>query len=351
VVWEEDIGGGRHAIFLARLVGGDHFEAFRPGQPISNRANNASRPDITFAGNTPYISWEEQVGNGKELLLLTFVGHFEGGEATPRFKLDTPGGIAASAFGNVDEPQRAPISSTCTANPFNADGAACQGGAIGTPFFLFAADVPDSRKLFAEAFAPSDVQTLAASDPTSSSATLHGLANPGGTSASVHFDFGATTAYGSSSTPETLGVAVVPTPFDALVSGLANGSTIHYRTVAASDFATVAGPDATATIVNLPPAVSIGDLPAELRFRDLGHPPVLSVPLDVDEPATVVLQLLRNDRRLVAQATVTRSAAGAFVAPLSLRHVQPGKFVLHVLAVDAEGATSDPVARALRIRR
>src|SRR5207244_1170349 len=42
VVWEEDIGGGRHAIFVSRLVGGDHFELFHPGQTISNRANNAS---------------------------------------------------------------------------------------------------------------------------------------------------------------------------------------------------------------------------------------------------------------------------------------------------------------------
>lgn len=58
VVWEEDIGGGRHAIFISRLVGGDHFELFQPGQAISNRNNNASRPDITFAGNVPYISKE-----------------------------------------------------------------------------------------------------------------------------------------------------------------------------------------------------------------------------------------------------------------------------------------------------
>src|SRR5262249_45305593 len=129
VVWEEDIGGGRHAIFVARLVGGDHFELFHSGQNIANRPNDASRPDITFAGNVPYSSWQEEV-DGR---LLTFVGHFEGGEAVPRFKHDTPAGIDASAFADVANPQRAPISSTCTANPFNADGAACQGAATGTP--------------------------------------------------------------------------------------------------------------------------------------------------------------------------------------------------------------------------
>jgi hypothetical protein len=348
VVWEEDIGDGRHAIFVSRLVNADHFELFNSGHPISNTANNASRPDITFAGNVPYISWQEEVRTN----LLTFVGHFEGGAAAPVFKLDTPGGIAASAFTETDieNAQRAPISSTCTANPTNADGATCQGGAIGTPFFLFTAGAPGSKKLFAEAFAPSDVQTLAASDQTSSSATLHGSANPGGTSARVHFDFGATAAYGSSTTPETLGVSVVPTAFDALVSGLPTGSTIHYRAVAASDFASVAGSDATVTIVNQPPVVSVGPLEAELRLRDLGRPPTLSVPLDVDEPATVTIQLLKR-YKVVRQATVTRSSAGAFVATLSLEHVHPGRFTLHVLAVDTEGATSAPVDVALRIRR
>jgi len=347
VVWDEDIGGGGHTIFISRLVGGDHFELFKPGQPISNRANDARRPDITFAGNVPYISWQERVG----MSLLTFVGHFEGGAAAPRFKLDTPGGIAASTFADVDNPQRAPISSTCTANPTNADGAACQGDAIGTPFFLFTAGAPGSQKLFADAFAPSDVRTLAASDETASSATLHGIANPGGTRARVHFDFGPTAAYGSSSTAETLGVSVVPRTFDALASGLANGSTIHYRAVAASDFATVAGSDATVTIVNQPPVVAMGDLETELHLRDLGRQRTLSLALSIDEPATVTIQLLNKKHKVVRQTTVTPSSAGAFVAALSLKHVHPGKFTLHVLAVDSEGATSVPIDLALRVRR
>src|SRR5206468_9922974 len=145
VVWEEDIGGGRHAIFVSRLVGGDHFELFNGGRPISNTSNDSSRPDIAFSGNVPYISWQEQVGGS----LLTFVGHFEGGAAAPIFRFDTPSGIARSALADA-KPQRAPISSTCTATPTNQDGAACQGGALGTPFFLFTAGAPGTQKLFAE---------------------------------------------------------------------------------------------------------------------------------------------------------------------------------------------------------
>src|SRR5437667_1295878 len=59
VVWQEELGESQHAIFVSRLVGGDHFELFNSGQPVSNTANDATRPDITFSGNVPYIPWQE----------------------------------------------------------------------------------------------------------------------------------------------------------------------------------------------------------------------------------------------------------------------------------------------------
>jgi len=341
VVWEEANTSGRHGIFVARLVGGDHFELAHAGQPISNPHRDSSRPDITFAGNTPYVSWQEQVGDG----LVTFVGHFE---SAVLFRLDTPNGIDGSTFLETLNPQRAPISSTCTANPFNADGAACQGNAIGTPFFLFTTGKAGEKKLFADAFAPSDVRTLPADGVTSSSARLHGLANPGGSKARVHFDFGATPAHGSSTTPDLLGVSVVPTMFDALLSNLSPGSTLHYRAVAASDFASVPGDDATVIIVNQPPVVTV-DAPADVSLRDLGHPPVLSVGLEVDEAATVTVELRKNDK-VMRQTTVSGPSAGALVAPLSLRHLHPGKYTLRVVATDSEGAKSGPVTLPLRIR-
>lgn len=344
VVFEEANSSGRHGIFVSRLAGGDHFALLNGGQPISNPHGDASRADITFAGNTPYVSWHEQIGSA----LLTFVGHFEGPAAAPVFKLDTAGGIAASAFTDLDNPQRSPISSTCTANPTNADGATCQGGAIGTPFFLFTTSGDGAKKLFADAYAPSDVQTLAATDVTSSSATLNGSANPGGTSARVHFDFGATTAYGSSTASESLGVGIVPTPFDAGIDATAS-STIHYRAVAASDFATIAGPDTTVTLVNESPVISLGDLPSEIRLRDLGRARNLSLDVDVDEPATVTIQLLKKNR-VMREARIARSSAGTFVATLSLRHVHPSRLILRVIATDPEGATS-AVDLALRVRR
>src|SRR5438067_1752280 len=217
VVWQEDLGlgDGKHAVFVSRLVGGDHFALFNGGQPVSNTANDATRPDITFSGNVPYISWQEEISGAQ----VTFVGHFEGGARAPVFKLDTPTGVPNSKFGNAKDPLRAPLSSGCTANPFNADGASCQGGAVGTPFFLYTAGDPGAQTLFAQAFAPTDVSTPAATDISEPGATLSGSGNPGGAAILTHFDFGATTAHGSSTADARLDVASVATPFDATVNG------------------------------------------------------------------------------------------------------------------------------------
>src|SRR4029077_6717794 len=117
----------------------------------------------------------------------------------------------------------------CTANPFNADGASCQGGAIGTPYFLFTAGDPGNQKLFADAYPPGDVSTLPATDGSDTAATLHGSANPGGAAVLTHFDFGPTPVYGTSTTDARLDVASVPRSFEAALTRLSQNATVHYR--------------------------------------------------------------------------------------------------------------------------
>jgi hypothetical protein len=336
VVWQEDLGVDEHAIFVSRLVGGDHFELFNAGQPISNTENDATRPDITFSGTVPYISWQEEV----DKVQVTFVGHFEGGPGAPVFVLDTPAGIPNSGFGVVENPLRAPISSGCTANPTNADGASCQGGAIGTPFLLYTAgDDGDLHALFAEAFAPTDVSTLAATDITDTDATLNGSADPGGAAILTHFDFGATIAYGASTANVTLDVASVARDFDAMVSGLTQNATVHFRAVAEPDFVAVEGPDQSVVVANTPPTVSIDDLPTRVRVRRLGQDRLLTVQLTVSEPATITLELLNKRGKSLRQVTLDQASAGSFVAQISLRHVR-GKRTLRVTATDVNGASA-----------
>ena len=173
VAWDENVSGVNQ-IIVSRLVGTGataHFQIVNGGAPISNGTANATRPDITFSGSTPYVSWRENV-NGTD---KGFLGHFVN-PTSPTFVLDASNvPLTPTAQADVREP----ISSSCTANPFNSDGAVCQGGALGTPFFLYT-NGTSPRGLFAGAYRPSAVSTGAASAITASSATILGSVNPAG---------------------------------------------------------------------------------------------------------------------------------------------------------------------------
>jgi hypothetical protein len=110
-----------------------------------------TRPDITFSANTPYVSWREEVNGATK----GFIGHFIN-PSNPTFVLDESN-IPLTPTSQADV--REPISSNCTANPFNSDGAACQGGPVPTPFFLFT-NGTNPLRLFAGAV------TSGAFDPT-----------------------------------------------------------------------------------------------------------------------------------------------------------------------------------------
>ena len=143
--WSEDQGNGVHAIFVSRLVGGNHFELFNGGLPISNTRRDASNPDITFFGNTPYVSWIEHRGGD----VIGFVGHFD---TTGVFVLDTPSGVRLVRHGHTDllDGTRMPISSSCTADPFTADGSSCPVAPVNAPFFMFTT-AGSPQRLFSQA--------------------------------------------------------------------------------------------------------------------------------------------------------------------------------------------------------
>lgn len=240
VIWDEGPSSGAKQVFVSRLVGSGaaaHFAIVNGGLPISTGSGSATRPDITFSGNTPYVSWRQDVGGGVE---EGFVGHFVN-PASPTFVLDESD-VPLTPTAQADV--RAPISSSCTANPFNGDGGACQGAALGTPFFLFT-NGTSPLGLFADAYQPGTPVTGAATDVGTSTATLNATVDPRGAAVEVSFQYGATTAYGSVAGGSSTGVADGPVPFSAQLTGLTAGTTIHYRAVATSDFGTFAGPDRT----------------------------------------------------------------------------------------------------------
>ena len=200
-------------------------------RPAQRRAGDlhsgfdSTRPDIVFSHNIPYVSWHEAAGS----TTLTFVGHFEGNPANPTFHIDSPAaGIPTTSVATSDDDVtdvRTAIASTCPADPFTGDGATCQGGSIGTPFFAFTNGSP--RALFAQGYRPREsIQTGTGTGTRTGQATLSGSVNPAGAPVNVRFDFGPTTRYGSSTPPQfLLGSPTLEsqTGFSARVGGLRPG--------------------------------------------------------------------------------------------------------------------------------
>jgi hypothetical protein len=230
IVWDEgpkNSSPDDHDVFVSRLVGAGaaaRFVIANGGKPIAK----GTRADITFSGNTPYVSWHR---GGKAV-----TGHF----VTPdRFVKDN-----APVGRTVSADVRAPISSACTADPFTGDGATCQGAAQGTPFFLFTNGGVDDAKLLSQAYQTDAPSTGAARHVTRTTAQVRATVNTQGGPAGVQFEFGPTTAYGSATTLQHLAPGDdTPRAFSAQLSGLAPGTTIHYRAVATTDFGKVVGRD------------------------------------------------------------------------------------------------------------
>jgi hypothetical protein len=77
------------------------------------------------------------------------------------------------------------------------------------------------------------------------SARLSGSVDSNGVATSYRFQYGRTSAYGSSTPAVDAGAGFAPRPVAAALSGLAQGTTFHYRLVATNSLGTAAGADAT----------------------------------------------------------------------------------------------------------
>ena len=154
---------------------------------------------------------------------------------------------------------REPISSACIATPFNNDGQACQGGAIGTPFFLFT-NGTSPRSLFADAYQP-DYPGHRRRERRSGRPRHRSAARSTRTAhrwrvVPVRNDDRLRSDDGSLRRPAR---TMPPDSFSAQLTGLAPGTTIHYRAVATSDFGTFLGADRQFTTASqTPPPLAPG---------------------------------------------------------------------------------------------
>ncbi len=84
-------------------------------------------------------------------------------------------------------------------------------------------------------------------------ANLNARLHPGGLSTTYHFEYGPTTAYGSSTPTKSVGGSD-PVNVEANIAGLTPESSYHFRVVAENAEGTVDGPDRTFTTIGFPNA-------------------------------------------------------------------------------------------------
>jgi trimeric autotransporter adhesin len=85
------------------------------------------------------------------------------------------------------------------------------------------------------------VTTGSPSSVTSNSATLNGTVNPNGSTTTYFFEYGLTTAYGSTTSTQNAGAGTAAVPVAAAISGLAASTTYDFQLVASNGFGTSVG--------------------------------------------------------------------------------------------------------------
>ena len=88
------------------------------------------------------------------------------------------------------------------------------------------------------------------------SATVTGTVNPNGTSTTWQVEYGTSTGYGSTTSAANAGSGTSTVPVSASLSGLAAGTTYHYRVVATNSAGTTRGADGILTTSAAPQVVT-----------------------------------------------------------------------------------------------
>jgi hypothetical protein len=179
-----------------------------------------------------------------------------------------PNGSATSAYfewglttsyGNSTSPQSmgsgtSPVAATAAIGPLAPNTTyhfRLVGTGVGT---VNGSDVPFATS----ANPPSTVTTGAASGITPTAATLNGTVNPNGSATSAYFEWGLTTSYGNTTSPQGMGSGTSPVAATAAIGPLAPNTTYHFRLVG-TGVSTVYGSDVPLTTsANPAPTVTTG---------------------------------------------------------------------------------------------
>ncbi len=104
-----------------------------------------------------------------------------------------------------------------------------------------------SKTITVSTATPPAVAAGAAPTTTFTTAVINASVNPNGTPTSIRFEYGTSTSYGNSTTPQSIGNGTSPVAVSANLNGLLSGTTYNYRLVASNAGGTTNGPNQTFT--------------------------------------------------------------------------------------------------------
>jgi hypothetical protein len=166
--------------------------------------------------------------------------------------------------------------------------------------------------------APS-VSTTGAREGTPSGMTILGRINPRGAATSWHVDYGATTAYGSSTPAADLGAGTGMLSVRQRIEGLAPGKRYHYRIVATNAKGTTSGGDHTFTTTTTPTSATLA---ADGNPVTYGRPVVLTGKLGGSKTSGVRVRLQTTSfpfsspfADALSPATSSKSGTYSFTLP------------------------------------
>ena len=188
---------------------------------------------------------------------------------------------------------------------------------------------------------PAIATTQAVISPTDSGTTLKGTVNANNSTNSVSFEYGLTTAYGStlSATPSTL-TGTTATTVSAIVGGLISSTTYHYRVVASGPGGTVTGADMTFTTTHFASLTDLTLSGAALVPAFSGTNTNYSATVSA-ATASITVTPVTDYATSTVRVNGLAVASGAVSGPLSLA---VGNNVISVVVTAADGVNTKTYA-------
>ena len=171
---------------------------------------------------------------------------------------------------------------------------------------------------------PPGATTSTASEVGAEEATLNGTVDTNGSESTYSFEYGTSTAYGSSAPaePESLSGSTTPTAVSQLIAALHDGTTYHYRLVARSAAGTALGADQTLTTVDLPQTTITSPTPSYTSHE------ISKVDFESDKSGSTFKCGLDEGEK------PTKSCTSPYALP---EHLSEGWHTFVVAAKDSEG--------------